>query len=255
MAFGLTWACWIPAALAPGGAATATGQALMIAGAFGPLVATALALAPRRQGAERARWWRRLTHISGMVSPAGVLCVLAPILTAQLALGSYRFGGGIDLPMLAPAAALPLLLSTLFFGSLPEELAWRGYVLPALVRGRDPVPPTVLLGLVWGLWQLPLFFVTGTFQAGIEIGSVIGFLYFVNIIAQSLLMTAFYLATRCTWAAVLFHWLTSLMGELWQLPVGAEIHRWLWTLLLAGLVLLVQPPFGVRLPENAGGRE
>ena len=59
-------------------------------------------------------------------------------------------------------------------------------------------------------------------------------------------MTSFYLATRCTWAAVLFHGLTVLMGEIWQLPVAAEIHRSLWTILFAGVVVLLKPPFGIR---------
>lgn len=255
MAFGLTWACWTLAALTAGGATTMPGRMMLYAGSLGPLAAALIAMAPRSQREARARWWRRLTNLRGLVSPAGVLCVLLPILNVQLALDTYEATGGIDLPAARAAEIAPLFLSTFFFGSLPEELAWRGYALPTLVRGRDPVLPTVLLGLCWGLWQLPLFFMKGTYQAGIDLASVIGVLFFVTVIAQSLLLTSFYLATRCTWAAVLFHWLTNLMGEMWQLPVAAEIHRTMWTVLLAGLVLLFKPPFGVRFPEIAGYRK
>ena len=255
MAFGLTWACWTVAALTAGGATTMPGRLLLYAGSLGPLAAALIAMAPRSQRQARGRWWRRLSNFRGLVSPAGALCVLLPILIAQLALDSYEVTGGIDLPAVRGADLGLFFLSTLFLGSLPEELAWRGYALPILVRGRDPVLPTALLGLCWGLWQLPLFFMKGTYQAGIDIASVIGVLFFVTAIAQSLLMTSFYLATRCTWAAVLFHWLTNLMGEWWQLPVAAEIHRTMWTVLLAGLVLLVKPPFGVRIAQNTGYRK
>ena len=53
------------------------------------------------------------------------------------------------------------------------------------MRGRDPLAPTLLLALAWGAWQLPLFFMKGTYQAGIEIGSAIGVLFFVTLAAQS----------------------------------------------------------------------
>jgi uncharacterized protein len=250
LAFGLTWLCWVPTALSDGGATTAVGKLLLAAGSAGPLIATLIALAPAGQRVARARWWRRLTGLGGLVSPAGVLCVLLPVLIAQLSLDSYAFTGGIDLPASRPGEAVTLFFSTLLIGALPEELGWRGYALPEMVRGRNPLAPTLLLALAWGAWQLPLFFMKGTWQAGIEIGSAIGVVFFVNVAAQSLLMTTFYLATRCTWAAVLFHWITILMGEFWQLPVAAEIHRSLWTILLAGVVILVKPPFGIRMGES-----
>lgn len=246
LAFTLTWACWVPAALGDAGANSNVGRLLLYAGGAGPLLATLLLLAPANQAAARAQWWRRLTQVGGLASPAGMLSVVAPLLVTQLALDSYAITGGIPLPGPRPADAAALLLPTLLFGPLPEELAWRGYALPAMVRRRDALAPTLVLAAAWGAWQLPLFFMKGTYHAGIQLSSTAGLLFFVGIASQSLLMTAFYLATRCTWAAVLFHWLTNLMGEWWQMPVGAEGHRAVWTALLAGVVVLLAPPFGIR---------
>ena len=253
LAFSLTWLCWLPAAFIPGGTNSTAGTLLVDAGSAGPLIALLISLAPRRQGEERARWRRRMTNFEGLASPAGLLCVLLPILLAQWAMDTYAITGGIRLPPASIPDALSLLVPTLLFGALPEELAWRGYALPVMVRGRQSLAPTVLLAAAWGLWQLPLFFIKGTYEAGIEITSAAGFLHFAGLAGQSVLMTAFYLATRCTWAAILFHWLTSFMGEFWQLPVRAEIHRALWTLLVAGIVLLLRPPFGIRGPEKPAG--
>lgn len=249
LAFALSWACWVPAALLTGGAGTTAGHALVIAGGLGPLLATFAVLAPAGQRAARARWWRRLRNVGGLVSPAGVLCVLVPLLVASLALDSWAVSGGVDLPALRPAD-LAGLAPLLLVGALAGEPGWRGYALPALLRARDPVAPTLALAVAWGLWQLPLFFIKGTYLAGIPLASAAGVLYFVNLAAQSLLMTAFYLATRCTWAAVLFQAVTLFAGEYWQMPVTVELHRTLWTVLLAGVVLVVKPPFGIRIPDG-----
>lgn len=225
------------------------GQWLLVAGSLGPLAATLVVLAPPGQAAARSAWWRRLSGIGGLASPAGAMCVLLPLLVAQLALDSWVMTGGIELPAQprAVAQALPALL----VGAVAGELAWRGHALPMMIRCREPVAPALLLGLLWALWQLPLFFVEGTWQAGMALPSIAAAMFFANAMAQSLILAALYLATRCTWAAVLFQALTGLAGELWQLPVGAELHRTLWTLLAAVLVLLLRPPLGVRPAQSA----
>ncbi len=59
------------------------------------------------------------------------------------------------------------LLSVAFIGMVPgfcfafgEELGWRGYLLPRLLRAGWPFP-LAFSGLIWGIWHFPLFFFTG----------------------------------------------------------------------------------------------
>jgi membrane protease YdiL (CAAX protease family) len=42
-----------------------------------------------------------------------------------------------------------------------EELGWRGYALPLLAARLGLGRASLLLGIVWGIWHLPLFFVPG----------------------------------------------------------------------------------------------
>ena len=42
-------------------------------------------------------------------------------------------------------------------GPLGEELGWRGYLLPRILERRSPGMSSVILGLVWTFWHLPLF--------------------------------------------------------------------------------------------------
>ncbi|MBE0682606.1 MAG: CPBP family intramembrane metalloprotease [Anaerolineales bacterium] len=48
-----------------------------------------------------------------------------------------------------------------------EELAWRGFALPRLQSKFNALTSSIILGVVWGLFHLPLFFtLTGSSQAG-----------------------------------------------------------------------------------------
>ena len=64
------------------------------------------------------------------------------------------------------AAVIGILVIT---GSLGEELGWRGFALPRLLRRFNPFIASLLLGAVWGIWHLPSFFVSGLPQAGLQI--------------------------------------------------------------------------------------
>jgi len=62
---------------------------------------------------------------------------------------------------LAPLDPLPLLgiFVYIFFlgGPLGEEPGWRGFALPRLQSLHGPLVGSLILGILWGLWHLPLF--------------------------------------------------------------------------------------------------
>jgi CAAX protease family protein len=49
---------------------------------------------------------------------------------------------------------------------LGEEPGWRGFALPRLIARFGPIVGTVILGIVWACWHLPLFMIPGTPQYG-----------------------------------------------------------------------------------------
>ncbi|HYP46618.1 MAG TPA: CPBP family intramembrane glutamic endopeptidase, partial [Propionibacteriaceae bacterium] len=89
--------------------------------------------------------------------------LLLPALPALAAVGVYlTFGGQHDVSALVPlGGALPLLLSQLALHLLTEEAGWRGFALPRLRVLLGPVTASLVLGLVWAAWHIPMFFVSG----------------------------------------------------------------------------------------------
>lgn len=46
---------------------------------------------------------------------------------------------------------------TLFFLGAQEEPGWRGFALPRLQERFSPLTATLVLGLIWGVWHVPLY--------------------------------------------------------------------------------------------------
>ena len=56
-------------------------------------------------------------------------------------------------------------LTGIFFGvpaGLLEEMGWTGYVFPKMRRHNNALAASILLGLLWGIWHLPVINYLGT---------------------------------------------------------------------------------------------
>ena len=85
----------------------------------------------------------------------GLPALLFAIVNLELAL----LGQDVELGLLGER--LPAYLATfvmvLVIGGGLEEPGWRGFALPRLQEHHTPVKATLILGVVWGIWHLPLY--------------------------------------------------------------------------------------------------
>jgi len=162
-AFSFTWAFWIVASLADNGVIglPVSSDLLLSVGGFGPMVA-ALALTASASGRAglrsllgRALSWR--------VAPIWYAVVLAgPFLFQLTGMGVHAALGGQppDLGALVGMAPSVVLQSVfvLLLVATAEEFGWRGYALPRLQARLNALLASTILGVVWAVWHLPLFF-------------------------------------------------------------------------------------------------
>jgi len=49
-------------------------------------------------------------------------------------------------------------------GPMSEELGWRGFALPTLLSKHSALVASLIVGVMWGLWHLPAFWIPGAGQ-------------------------------------------------------------------------------------------
>jgi len=156
LAFGLTWAYEL---LVFGVLHASFSEFWVLLFTFGPTLAAFLITAVTQGRAGILQLLRR--YVFWRVGITWYLLVLLGV-PALLLLPSLIQPGAFSafrLPDLSFwLTYLVVYLSTLVFGGpLGEEGGWRGFALPHLEQRSGPLVATLLLGVLWGLWHLPLF--------------------------------------------------------------------------------------------------
>ena len=97
---------------------------------------------------------------------------------------------------------VPLFIMKFFLDAgLGEELGWRGFLLPRLQSRYNALVSSLIIGVVWGLWHLPLFMLEGqspTYEFGQTYGVVPSLLAYTVVVTipWAILFTWFYNNTR-----------------------------------------------------------
>ena len=86
-------------------------------------------------------------------------------------------------------------------GPLGEEIGWRGFLQPELLKRFNPAITSLFIALIWLLWHIPLFWLEGAAQAG---GSIIYFA--LSVFAMAFLFTLVYIKSNGSLLlAIIFH--------------------------------------------------
>ena len=91
-------------------------------------------------------------------------------------------------------------------GPFQEEWGWRGYALDRLQARLNALASSLMLGVLWGAWHLPLFFIKGTIQSQTPIWG-----FMILILCGTILFTWLYNNTGGSiLATMLFHAMNNL---------------------------------------------
>jgi hypothetical protein len=236
-----SWGCWLPGVLASHHLADSSLNKpwLPLLATFGPALSTLLMSwsgkaskgkrALRQQFALRKVAWP--WYLVGLLTPAALM--LAGTGLAVL-LGDPP--PNFSWPRHWYSIPATFLLILVLGGPLGEEPGWRGYALPLLIPKLGPLFASLVVGLLWAFWHLPLWFVTGSVQSFQPFG---GFL--LQTLAVSVLFTWVWMGSRGSLPiALLLH--TAINTSAAFLPaipgLNTSLPAW-WCSILAAAILVI----------------
>lgn len=228
LTFDISWLFWVTAALTGKDASTLPGTLLIALGGIGPMASALILLFATGDREARRDYWQRIIQFR-RIGPgwyAVILLILLVLNGLAILLDMLLGGSGAALAdrfASQPLIILPFIVFTLFFGPLPEELGWRGYGLDRLQTRYNALVASLILGAVWAVWHLPLFFIAGTYQNGLGLNTLPFWLFMLGILPQTILITWIYNNNRrSTLSAILLHFMINFTGELFDLSSRAE---------------------------------
>mmetsp|Transcript_40286 Transcript_40286/g.35548 ORF Transcript_40286/g.35548 Transcript_40286/m.35548 type:complete len:317 (-) Transcript_40286:43-993(-) len=69
------------------------------------------------------------------------------------------FVEGTEIDYFGLAIFLPMFLVMYVGGPVQEEYGWRGYALDRMQLKMNSLTASIILGIIWGFWHLPLFYI------------------------------------------------------------------------------------------------
>ena len=201
--------------------------ALSMTSGFEPSLAAVVVVSYTTGSAGLRRWLTRCHQ--WRTGWRWVLLALAfPAVYMGLAAAAHVALGG-TLPPSPAAGHVWLAVANVFLiflvgGPLGEEFGWRGYALPALQERWGWRVASVLLGVVWAAWHLPLFYSAGTLQSHLPLGW-----FALSLIASSVLFAWLFNRTKCSVVpALVLHTTINawfLIIPVMVLPDGSNLRR------------------------------
>lgn len=170
------------------------GTILHIIGGFGPTIA-ALLLTGEKLTFDSVK--KFVFH--GKKNSWTCFWILSVMAVATFWISSMEFNS------ILPWYLIPVVfLQAVFIYGGEEELGWRGTMQPLLEKKYKFSIATSITGVVWGIWHIPLWFVTGSSQQNMNF-----FLFLIFAVILSFWLAAIYKKTHCVFVCSLFHGLIN----------------------------------------------
>lgn len=248
LTFGLTWPLMLAEVLGSWGvipfrlSLAGAGLLLTLPMAYGPTIA-ALIITGVISGKVgiRALVGRLLIWRVGWRWYAAALLLPALVSGGAVALHTLRGGPPVALPTFTWQMLLTfpvaLVVRGLFNG---EEIGWRGFALPHLLQRWNALTASLLLGGVWALFHLPIFFVQGASVLGSQT-DMNPLVFLIDVVAGAILMTWLFKNTR---GSLLIAYLYHAAVNTWTAEVFRTnvIDGTFITVILAVMIVLIYGP-------------
>jgi uncharacterized protein len=194
LAFSLSWLGMIAAVLASRGIAPGYRPYFLVLSIFyaiGPALAAVIVsqVVHGKIGVQALLKGLLRWRVGAIWYVLAVLGSVVPILAAQLITKLLGLSVTIALPPVELSPYVIFAGAVNFLANTCEEIGWRGFALPHLQKRHNALYATLIVGMLWGLWHLPLIFLAGPM-------SEYPFLWFISIAADAFIYTWIYNSTK-----------------------------------------------------------
>jgi membrane protease YdiL (CAAX protease family) len=165
------------------------------------------------------RWRTGLRWYAAALGLPAIIVSLAVLLNIWLGAPAPNADQLAGWPMLF----VPFIMRFIFIG-LGEEPGWRGYALPRLQMGRSALAASLLLGLVWAGWHIPLLIQDRGFNPVVWAPALLSTIF------SSVTIAWLFNNTDSAWMTALFHASYSTFGNQFFFHIfsGADSARLDW---------------------------
>lgn len=182
------------------------GSIIFTIGGFGPTIASIILLDGKKSLKNILNYI--FSHKKNTIIYLLIFCTLEAI---SVGVSSRELNQAIPLYM------IPLILiQTIIIGGGNEELGWRGLMQPTLEKKMSFPLATLITGVVWSVWHLPLWFIEGTSQSALPF---VVFALFTT--AMSFWLACVYKKTNSIFYCSILHGLNNLLMTIFILKVNA----------------------------------
>lgn len=128
-----------------------------------------------------------------------------------------------------------LFMPMMIFGGGLEEIGWQGIFQPLLQKQFPFLIATIIGGIVWSIWHIPLWFVPNTAQSNFHF---VAFTLYCITLGTTLAVA--HKLTNSIWVSVLLHaWGNTVLGGMYSLTSLCSFPSWKVLLVCVVQILLV----------------
>ena len=216
LAYLFTWMFWIPAIFVPEN----IGIILMLIGLIAPaVISTIFVLASDSETLKQDLknkifgfyffFWQNVILAIIVFAAIIVASILLSLLFGQ-SIEQFAFTEDFSFTGVGIAGAF----ITILVASIIEEVGWKGYCEDSIGDYMNWFWESMIFGVLWSLWHLPLLFIPGTYQAGLMVNPLYVANFFISGVPMGFIITWVYLVSdRSILACMIFHLFVNFMQE------------------------------------------
>jgi membrane protease YdiL (CAAX protease family) len=180
---------------------------------FGPSASAVILVLLTNDPMERLEFWRRIIDVTRISARGYLLIILiVPMIMVGAIIIDVLLGGSapgitqLRQIIAQPQLLIQLVLTTFLIGALSEEIGWRGYALDNALTQWNALRSSLVIGIFWFAWHLPLFAIPGTLQQQWGWFTPMFWIYLLTVVLLSILFTWISLHNRTSiLSAILLH--------------------------------------------------